>query len=634
MAHEQLGAVLRYVRDIAATGKTADQSDGALLRAFATTNDQVAFAELVKRHGPLVLTVCRRALHDLPDAEDAFQATFLLLARKAASLRRVTSLAGWLHGVAYRTAGHARRATQRRQQHERRVRAMHTASPEWEVMWREVQTALDEEVQRLPMIYRNAFILCCLENKSAQEAARSLGVKEGTVGSRLSKARTLLQTALGRRGVSLSAVLAATALTAGTGVARTSGTLVASTVRAAVSHAAGIELSKVVSAQVAALTLGVTQTMLTKAILLALILSLGIAGAGLLAREKKTAEAAPPPPTAAAKSPTRADKPASDKPAADEDAKIVLRGRVLDPDGKPAAGAKVSVCFPAQRAWLIPAIDSEAKKPLHAVADGEGRFAIPVPRADRDMGVTVVAAADGMGPDWADVSAHNTDKAVTLRLRADDIAIQGRVLDLERRPVAGAVIEVSSLVCFLERPADGGDLKAWIAARDAEARQGSRATNPISPMKSLRAAGVAGVPVSTSTDKAGRFRLSGFGRETVVHLTVRGEGVETKLIAVCTRDDKSAAASRTRTGAPCAASSGIRPVPTIRTSKTSTRHPLRWVWGPRRGRCRTAPSACWPVQVPAISLPRRSRIGTRARNSRSGRAMPGSLSTYPAGRAI
>src|SRR6516165_9196375 len=119
MTHTQLGTVLRYVRGIAAEGSTACQSDGALLRAFATTNDQAAFTQLVKRHGPLVMSVCRRLLHNLPDAEDAFQATFLLLARKADSLRQVQSVAGWLHGVAYRTAGHARRAAQRRRRHER-----------------------------------------------------------------------------------------------------------------------------------------------------------------------------------------------------------------------------------------------------------------------------------------------------------------------------------------------------------------------------------------------------------------------------------------------------------------------------------------------------------------------------------
>jgi RNA polymerase sigma factor (sigma-70 family) len=551
MAHAQLGAVLGYVRDIAAAGGTSCQSDGALLRAFATTNDQAAFTQLVKRHGALVMTVCRRALDNLPDAEDAFQATFLLLARKADSLRPVQSLAGWLHGVAYRTAGHARRAAQRRRQHERKARVIQTASPEWEVMWREVQAVLDEEVQLLPVIYRDAFVLCCLENQSAQEAACALGVKEGTVRSRLSKARTLLQAALARRGVSLSSVLTAAALTAGTAVARAPAPLVASTVRAAVSCAAGVDVDSVVSAQVAALTRGVTQTMfqtkLTKAILLALALGFGIAGAGLLAREKATRESSEPPPAVAAKSPTPADKPAREKPALGVDAKVVVSGRVLDPDGKPAAGAKVSVCFLDQRGWLPIAADGEAKKSLHTVADGEGRFAIPVPRGERDMGVQVVAAADGKGLDWVDVSAHNADKEVTLRLRGDDVVIEGRILDLERRPVAGAVVAVDQL----ERPADGGDLKTWIAGRGGEARGGRKIFDSTPPMKSLWVVSVlstaesatpvaraTGIAAPATTDKAGRFRLTGFGRETVVHLTVRGGGIETKSIHVCTRDDK------------------------------------------------------------------------------------------------
>ncbi|HEV3339538.1 MAG TPA: sigma-70 family RNA polymerase sigma factor, partial [Pirellulales bacterium] len=537
MAHAQLGTVLRYVRGIAARESSACQSDGALLGAFATRNDQAAFAQLVKRHGPLVLNVCRRALPSLPDAEDAFQATFLLLARKAGSLRQVESVAGWLHGVAYRTAGHARRAAQRRQHHERKARAMHTASPEWEVMWREVQAVLDEEVQRLPMIYRDAFVLCYLQNKSAQEAARALGVKEGTVGSRLSKARSLLQAALTRRGLSLSAVLAAAALTSGTALARTSGALVTSTVRAAVSCAAGMEMGSVVSPRVAALTAGVTQTMLktklTRALLMALALSLGVAGAGLLAREKVTPESEEPSLFVAAESsPVLSDKPASVQPAAaDTDAKVVVSGRVLDPAGKPAAGAKVSVCSASRLGWLDTAADGESMKPLHAVADGDGRFAIPVPRGERDMGVKVVATAAGAGLDWVDVSAH--DKAVTLRLRADDVAIEGQVLDLERQPVAQASVEVQRL----ERPADGGDLKAWIAAMDAQARRNRPNSTP---MKFLWVAGVPGIPVSATTDKAGRFRLTGLGRETLVHLSVRGDGVENKSIAVCTRDDPAA----------------------------------------------------------------------------------------------
>jgi protocatechuate 3,4-dioxygenase beta subunit len=215
---------------------------------------------------------------------------------------------------------------------------------------------------------------------------------------------------------------------------------------------------------------------------------------------------------------------------------VTITGQVLAADGKPAAGAKVSVCFPGPPPWLATPAEGAAKKPLHAVADSQGRFAIPVPRGLRDMGVKVVAAAKGMGPDWVDVSAHNAGKAVALRLRADDVTIRGRILDLEGRPVARAAIAVYSL----ERPADGGDLKAWIAA---EARS-PRLLNQRPSMISLPVAGVAGIPLSTTTDKAGRFRLAGFGCETVAHLRVRGEGVENTTIAVCTRDGKAALISR------------------------------------------------------------------------------------------
>jgi RNA polymerase sigma factor (sigma-70 family) len=169
MADAPLGAVLRHVRRLAA--QDADgPSDGALLRAFAAGEGQAAFTTLVKRHRALVLGVCRHVLHDLHDAEDAFQAAFILLARNAAAVSRQDPLAGWLHAVAYRTARDVRRAAARRRRYEGRARTMRVASPEWEVMWREVQAVLDEEVQRLPGVYREAFILCCLENKSAAEA--------------------------------------------------------------------------------------------------------------------------------------------------------------------------------------------------------------------------------------------------------------------------------------------------------------------------------------------------------------------------------------------------------------------------------------------------------------------------------
>jgi DNA-directed RNA polymerase specialized sigma24 family protein len=115
MATAQLGAVVRHIRKLAAIEKNSGETDGALLRAFLRSNDQQSFEAIVWRHGPMVLRVCRRMLGNLHDAEDALQATFLVLARKSPCIRKRESLASWLHGVAYRMATHAKRAAARRQ---------------------------------------------------------------------------------------------------------------------------------------------------------------------------------------------------------------------------------------------------------------------------------------------------------------------------------------------------------------------------------------------------------------------------------------------------------------------------------------------------------------------------------------
>jgi RNA polymerase sigma factor (sigma-70 family) len=282
MAHAQIRAALQHVRAVVAAKNAACQSDGALLGAFLKANDQAAFSALVKRHGPLVLAVCRRVLHNLQDAEDGFQATFLLLVRKAAALRKMPSLAGWLHGVAYRMALQARRADHRRRKHEGRARPMHGANPERELMWQEVQAVLDEEIQRLPAVYREAFVLCCLERKCTRDAARLLGTKESTIGSRLSRARALLQKALSRRGVSLPVLLSGMALTTDTARGAVCGRLTAETVRMASLLACGRELAVIASGIVTALVEGASRTMvLTKAKMLFLAAAMAVAlGAG------------------------------------------------------------------------------------------------------------------------------------------------------------------------------------------------------------------------------------------------------------------------------------------------------------------------------------------------------------------
>src|SRR5262249_44407341 len=150
-------------------------ADAELLGRFVSRRDEAAFATLVQRHGPMVLGVCRRLLHNEQDAEDAFQATFLTLARKASSLRRHEALAGWLHAVARRTACPARSRAARRRQYE--GRAAEAAQQDFitAVAWRDLQPLLDEEVQRLPAECRIAFVLVYLQGLTYRQAARQLG---------------------------------------------------------------------------------------------------------------------------------------------------------------------------------------------------------------------------------------------------------------------------------------------------------------------------------------------------------------------------------------------------------------------------------------------------------------------------
>src|ERR1700690_2970856 len=142
MAKSSLDPLMRHIRKLAAAHYGKDQTDRDLLRALSTRGDQDAFDALVRRHGPLVLAVCRRVLHQLQDAEDAFQATFIMLARQSASFLKKDSLGGWLHRVAYRMALNARKAAERRQRHERQSTPMNSTTPEWEASWREVQLLL------------------------------------------------------------------------------------------------------------------------------------------------------------------------------------------------------------------------------------------------------------------------------------------------------------------------------------------------------------------------------------------------------------------------------------------------------------------------------------------------------------
>jgi RNA polymerase sigma factor (sigma-70 family) len=209
-------------------------SDGQLLEKFIHCHDGEAFAEVVRRHGPMVLGVCQRVLRHNQDAEDAFQATFLVLAEKAQRLRRPELLANWLYGVAYRTALHARQRSTRRREHERKAASMCAAKSEPEIGSEELQRLLDEELSRLPEKYRTPLVLCYLEGKTNEEAARLLGWRVGSMSYRLGRSRKLLRKRLEARLSTLSCIWTTIALGEHLQPAIVSPWLAATTVHAAV----------------------------------------------------------------------------------------------------------------------------------------------------------------------------------------------------------------------------------------------------------------------------------------------------------------------------------------------------------------------------------------------------------------
>jgi RNA polymerase sigma factor (sigma-70 family) len=252
-------------------------TDGELLARFLSSRDDDALAALVRRHAPMVWGVCRRLLHNHHDAEDAFQATFLVLVRKAADVPG-QAVANWLYGVARQTAVRLRATAAKRGRRETQAATMPEPTVA-EVRDADLQTALDEELSRLPDHYRGVIILCDLEGMTRKEAARQLGIPEGSVASRLARARALLAKRLTQRGVASSGWSAAAVLSAGSASAPPA--LAASTIKAACLLAAG-RAAGVVSAKVAALTEGMVKAMFATTIktVLAVVLVVGLALAG------------------------------------------------------------------------------------------------------------------------------------------------------------------------------------------------------------------------------------------------------------------------------------------------------------------------------------------------------------------
>jgi RNA polymerase sigma factor (sigma-70 family) len=286
--------ILHHLRSAVQMCDAAGMTDGQLLDCFVGLRDEAAFETIVRRHGPMVWGVCRRVLVGHHDAEDAFQATFLVLVRRAASVVPREMLANWLYGVAHQTALKARANAARCMSHERQVTAMPEPAAREQDLWHDLQGVLDRELSRLPDKYRAAIVLCDVEGKTRSEAARQLGLPEGTLSGHLSRGRTMLARRLTRRGVALSSTVLASMVSQGAAPACVPASVLSSTIQIASLWTAGqTARAGVISASVVALAEGVLKTMLLNKLktVMAVLLVLGVLlGGTTLARQIQTGE--------------------------------------------------------------------------------------------------------------------------------------------------------------------------------------------------------------------------------------------------------------------------------------------------------------------------------------------------------
>jgi RNA polymerase sigma factor (sigma-70 family) len=428
MASAHLDIVLRHIRKVVGGAPGKEPTDRELLERFSTRREEAVFEALVRRHGPLVLGVCRRVLGREHDAEDAFQATFLVLARKAGSIRKRASLGSWLYGVAYRLALKAKASAARRRAHERRYGERARAEPESDRAGWELRPVLDEELRRLPERYRAPLVLCYLEGKTNVEAARVLGWPPGSLSKRLARARELLRGRLIRRGVTLSTVLSA----GGLSEAPVPAALAVATVQGALQFTMGPAAGAVISAQVVTLAEGVLKAMfVTKLkVAAALVVALGVlaVGAGFVARQPPAAE-----PAQEQQADASQTAPAKDQPQRE---KSLLSGTVVGATGEPAAGATV---------WLVGGrYDEDLKLIAKVTTDGQGRFAFPGLTQEklfqREQRLPSLIARDPQGRlGWLSQFRRENLSEQPIRIEVADVNdVHGRVVDGSGAAIAGA----------------------------------------------------------------------------------------------------------------------------------------------------------------------------------------------------
>jgi RNA polymerase sigma factor (sigma-70 family) len=534
MANETLGAALRQLNRLFASGVVAGLSDAQLLERFVTRGDAGAFESLVGRHGPMVLSVCRGLLRDPHDAEDAFQATFLVLVQKGGTIRGRDSLAGWLHQVAHRVAIRANVAAARRRGLERQVGQMAVAtSTNGPAASDDLLPALHEEIARLPEKCRLAVVHCDLEGMTQAQAAGRLHWSERTVRHRLAEGRARLGRRLARRGLApdratLGAVLLREARAAVPPAWREA------TVRAAVATANPTMAVGGVSAAAQQLAREVFQVMLLQKLTLA---SATLLAAGLIAWGASAAW------VSLEQERSKAAAEQSQPGSADEVGTLPVRGRVLDPDGKPVAGAGVYVRPYAEIRWASVDLMAPRQKGRVATTDADGRFHFDLEKGAGEVPseggpgwhkAQIAAAAPGFAPAWIDGRDLVKGGEVTLRLVRDDVPVRGRVLDPQGRPVAGVVVRIR----VIREIKDGAHLDAMLASGALDYTQMGReyGLHQRAPTWQADPAPLwPGGRAVWTTGADGRFEVQGIGRDRIARLDFHGGGVADGTIDVMAR---------------------------------------------------------------------------------------------------
>jgi RNA polymerase sigma factor (sigma-70 family) len=537
MYGKQLGAAVRQFQRLIDAGTAIGLTDDQLLARFVSHRDDVAFEMLVERHGPMVLSVCRGMLKDPNDAQDGFQATFLVLVRKAGSIRAGVSLGSWLYRVAYNMALQINAEAARRQRIERRAGEMANPIDTNAPKASELIPALYEEVNKLPEKYRMPVVLCHLEEMTHAQAARQLGWSEGAVRGRVARAREVLRRRLARRGLVLSAGAVASVLaerSASAMGAALPAAWVDGTVKAAMAIAAG---QAVAAGAVAASAVTFSDTMVRSLFMTKLkvgaaaLLAAGGAAfvVALAAGTDGGAMHKDPPPTrdrAAAKPViTEADV----KKPGDASRPASFTGRVVDPENRPVIGARLYVT----ESYDIDGVSPPAIARARSAADGGFSFRVPLDQAKRSRRSaeatlpTVVAIADGFGPGFG--LAPDETGSYTIRLARDDIAVEGRILDTEGRPVAGGRVQVVSISWVPEK-----DLSRW--------REALRSGEPAYPLyhsllKTWSSGPGGELFAATKTGPDGRFTLRGIGRERIAGILIEGPSIRTTIENVVTGRD-------------------------------------------------------------------------------------------------